>query len=63
LNESRFGLWLSDSNHLQPLIEQYGAERVWKIGIETLGYPPSWAVGLQSALQIQDALEERFGER
>ncbi len=32
---------------------------VWEVGIDTLGYPPSWMVGPEDALQIQDAIKER----
>lgn len=28
--------------HIAALIEQYGADRVWRIGLNVLGYPVSW---------------------
>jgi len=52
---------LQDAKHLQGLIEKYGAKEVWQTGIDTLGYPPSWDVGVTHAMKIQDALEERLG--
>lgn len=50
---------MSGSHHLAGLVEQYGADVVWNVGIEALGYPPSWQVGPDDALKIQDAIEER----
>ena len=50
---------LADAKHLQGLIDRFGADEVWEQGIKTLGYPPSWMVGPEHALEIQDALEER----
>jgi hypothetical protein len=41
------------------LIDRFGADKVWEEGINTLGYPPSWIVGPEHALEIQEALEER----
>ena len=50
---------LSDAKHLQGLIDRFGADVVWEVGINVLGYPPSWLVGPEDALTIQDAIEER----
>jgi hypothetical protein len=50
---------LADALHLQNLIEEYGPFMVWHTGIDVLGYPPSWQIGVENALQIAAALEER----
>jgi len=50
---------MKDATHLQTMVEKYGAEEVWYRGIDVLGYPPSWNVGIGIALKLQKALEER----
>jgi len=42
---------------LAPLAERYGAATVWQVGIETLGYPPSWLIGPKALTRIAEALE------
>ncbi len=42
---------------LATLAEQHGAERVWRVGIETLGYPPTWQDMLSEVMELQQALE------
>jgi L-alanine-DL-glutamate epimerase-like enolase superfamily enzyme len=53
---------LADAVHLQTLVDRFGAADVWHTGIDVLGYPPSWLVGVDNALRIATALEERFGQ-
>jgi len=43
------------------LVERYGAKEVWHTGMDVIGYPPSWSIGITDALKIATALEERFG--
>lgn len=30
---------------MQPLIDEFGHERVWFVGLDVLGYPPNWTPG------------------
>ena len=50
---------LSDSVHLVNLVDRFGAAEVWHTGIDVLGYPPSWSIGVDNAIRIATALEER----
>jgi len=28
---------------LRPLVEKHGADKVYRVGLETLGFPPNWS--------------------
>jgi hypothetical protein len=39
------GFWLTRDHFPQivrPLVDRYGPERVWSVGLEVLQYPPTW---------------------
>jgi ribulose 1,5-bisphosphate carboxylase large subunit-like protein len=40
------------------LVERFGQERVWKVGIAVLGHPPTWSVGMAGLQLVLDALEK-----
>jgi hypothetical protein len=42
---------------MRPLVEQYGGERVWVVGMEALGYPPAWVHTLVESKTVLKALE------
>ncbi|MGC1275908.1 MAG: hypothetical protein WBC44_19555 [Planctomycetaceae bacterium] len=40
------------------LLDQYGAELVWRVGLETLGFPPTWSQAASEIDRVSAALEE-----
>lgn len=46
--------WPAD---LLPLVEQHGERRLWSVGIEALGYPPTWADYRGEQLKVAVALD------
>lgn len=48
---------------LIPLCLKHGTEFVHSVGVETLGYPPMWAVGLKPCLAVSAAVAKAAIER
>lgn len=42
---------------LRRLIATWGVDEVWRRGLFTLGYPPTWAVGGSEILSVLRAFE------
>jgi hypothetical protein len=41
------------------LVERHGAEAVWEAGMDALGFPPSWNIGVTDATKIDTVLRRR----
>jgi hypothetical protein len=47
---------------LRPYVETHGADAVWIVGIDVLGYPPPWAASTKenaAVINAMDALEKK----
>jgi len=43
---------------IRSLVQQYGAEQVWRAGLAVFGYPPTWTHRFNEVSRLQAALEE-----
>lgn len=43
---------------LHGLMERFGGYRVWNVGIEVLGFPPTWNPSTREILLLQETLEK-----
>lgn len=43
---------------VRPLVERYGPERVWTVGLTVLGFPPTWVGGFVNIRRLEAALSE-----
>jgi hypothetical protein len=44
---------------LRPLVAKYGAAFVWNVGLEDLGYPPTWCYDGKEVVKLKDAIAKR----
>lgn len=42
---------------LRVLADEFGPVRVWKVGMEVFGYPPTWEPSVTDLLRLQTALK------
>ena len=47
---------------LFPLLEQYGPELVYAVGLNALGYPPTWVDLAEEAAKVEAAMKTYSGE-
>lgn len=43
---------------LRPLLDEFSAERIWKVGLEVLGFPPTWAPSINDLMKVKEALRK-----
>jgi hypothetical protein len=53
-----FEALLAKDKLLGPLTKQYGAEQVWNVGIEVLGYAPTLQHSIGEVMRVVKRLEE-----
>lgn len=46
---------------MQKLVDQYGSNRVYIVGLDVLEYPPTWVHGSGEVERISQALEKNHG--
>lgn len=40
------------------LVERFGQGKVWSVGLDALGYPPTWITHGSEVAQLRSALED-----
>jgi hypothetical protein len=49
---------VESTDEIRPLVAKYGWRRVWRVGIDVLGYPPTWEPSLIEVLNLKSELEK-----
>lgn len=45
-------------SYMRPTIELYGGDRVYRLGLDALGYPPTWNPSLDELATIERLLKD-----
>jgi len=50
---------VEEGSPLAPLVRKFGFDRVYSVGIDVLGYPPTWFPDIRDLLLLKSTLENR----
>lgn len=48
---------VESTDEIRPLVAKHGWRRVWRVGLDMLGYPPTWEPSLLEVLNLKSELE------
>lgn len=53
---------LASVPQIQPMVEQFGMEKVWLASIEVLGFPVNWGVSTSQLVSVLEFLQNEKGD-